>query len=181
MTRIAWVAAAVVVLSTSACFSRPDLRSTDGGISDGNDDGGDGDAPIDAACMPAETPADPQLDQLELDHVSAGYFHACAIDTAGDMWCWGSNDHGQLGDRTDSPGVQTGKPGKASTTITGWTAVSTSADHSCGIAGDRVYCWGRNDAHQSIPGGDGNDILPTEVTFGNLTLMQAEVPVKIFA
>lgn len=29
--------------------------------------------------------------------ISAGEYHACGIDDAGDMYCWGNNDAGQLG------------------------------------------------------------------------------------
>jgi alpha-tubulin suppressor-like RCC1 family protein len=179
MTRVFWVALLMGVLT--ACFTRPDLRSRDGGPADDSgvtDAGVDGDAPD---CTSAVDPPVPQFERLQFDHVSAGYFHACAIDTAGHMWCWGSNDHMQLGDRADSPGLMTGIPGRVSQTITGWTAVSASADHSCGIANNKAYCWGRNDAHQSLPNGTGGNVFPTEVSFAGVTLMPTEVPAKIFA
>ena len=35
-----------------------------------------------------------------IDHVSAGSKHTCAIDTTGDIYCWGDNSKGQLGDGT---------------------------------------------------------------------------------
>ena len=167
---------ALLITTMAACFTRPELKSRDGGA----DDGGTGDG-NDSGCTVAMEPPTPPLNQLSFDHVATGVFHACAIDTAGDLWCWGSNDHGQLGARTDSPGLQTGRPGRASPTITGWTAVSASSDHSCGIANDKVYCWGRNEDHQSIPGGTGNDIVPTEVSFANIVFMPNEVPRRIYA
>ncbi|MFN0245494.1 MAG: hypothetical protein ACKV2T_01215 [Kofleriaceae bacterium] len=168
---------ATLMIATGACFTRPDLKSRDDGGTVG--DGSVDDAPIDA-CLPAQEPPVPTLTRLTFDQVSAGQFHVCAIDTAGDLWCWGSNDHAQLGDRQDSPGAMTGVPGRASPAITGWTAVSASADHSCGIANNRVYCWGRNDSHQSHPMGTGDPIFPTEVAFTGI-LPPGEIPTKVFA
>jgi alpha-tubulin suppressor-like RCC1 family protein len=33
--------------------------------------------------------------------VAAGLYHTCAIKQDGSLWCWGSNEDGQLGDGTE--------------------------------------------------------------------------------
>ena len=35
-----------------------------------------------------------------LRDIATGYLHSCAIDRRGDVWCWGSNGSGRLGDGT---------------------------------------------------------------------------------
>jgi alpha-tubulin suppressor-like RCC1 family protein len=32
--------------------------------------------------------------------VSPGYYHTCAIQSDGTLWCWGRNDYGELGNGT---------------------------------------------------------------------------------
>lgn len=77
------------------------------------------------------------------ESVSARYEHTCAIrHDDGSLWCWGSNDYGQLGVHaplfgSTSP-VRNGDMGS-------WRKVvvipyTTCALNTCG----QVYCWGRN-------------------------------------
>ncbi len=73
--------------------------------------------------------------------VSNGAEHACALTTAGAIYCWGHNQNGQLGNAstTDSsiPVLVTG----AQT----WASVSAGYNITCALttAGD-AYCWGIN-------------------------------------
>lgn len=67
---------------------------------------------------------------------------ACAVGVSGDVYCWGNNAHGQVGDGTREwalePVKVSGLPGPAST-------VRASARTTCALLVDgRVFCWGDN-------------------------------------
>lgn len=68
--------------------------------------------------------------------IAAGFSHACALDKAGAITCWGSGDWGAKG-------------AFAKPAITGAIAIATGDRHACAIAKDKkVKCWGGNDAGQ---------------------------------
>lgn len=73
--------------------------------------------------------------------VSAGASHACALNAAGGVVCWGRNDFGQLGDgSTTSSRVPVAVSGLAS----GVVAIAAGQHGSCAVtAGAGVFCWGR--------------------------------------
>jgi hypothetical protein len=82
-----------------------------------------------------------------LTEVSAGDgFQACAVDSAGAAYCWGSNQYGKLGNGsvTDS---SVPVAVAASGALTGRTLVGVSAggQDTCAMdAGGDIYCWGYN-------------------------------------
>jgi len=91
--------------------------------------------------------------------VAAGSLHTCALLESGDVRCWGSNSHGQLGhpevdvNPFDPPSsvdpVDLG--GKATQIVAG-------SDHSCAVLGDTdVVCWGRG-AHGLLGNGATVDV-----------------------
>lgn len=85
---------------------------------------------------------------LKADRLAAGNAHACALLSTGELYCWGSNGHGQLGIGAAS----TNEPPKPS--AVGFTVISVVAGgppndkttaHTCIIRSDkRLYCWGEN-------------------------------------
>jgi alpha-tubulin suppressor-like RCC1 family protein len=121
--------------------------SADAGARDGGADatGGALDAAVDAE------PHDGGR-VLRVSAFGLGQHHACAIDEAGALHCWGANDAAQLGLGTTSEPVTTPAP------VAGedWTAVTAGEDHTCGLREDgSVWCWGSNgDAQLGVPGGD---------------------------
>ena len=75
--------------------------------------------------------------------LATGYGHTCALLADATMRCWGENREGQLGNgSTADPG--TAHP-VAVSGITGVTAFTTGAYHTCAVLGDgTLQCWGRN-------------------------------------
>ena len=67
--------------------------------------------------------------------------HACAINTATEIWCWGDNSLGQLG-QGDTVNQQT--PVKVYLPPSGWTDVAVGTDMTCGLRAKTLYCWGDN-------------------------------------
>jgi alpha-tubulin suppressor-like RCC1 family protein len=100
--------------------------------------------------------------------VSSGADHACALKEDGNVFCWGSNTSGQLGDAATAnhfvanPVLLTniGPP----VTATFSTAITTGYVHSCALKvnGD-VACWGGGGYGQLGNGFTGNSSLPVTV------------------
>ncbi|MCW2784643.1 MAG: Alpha-tubulin suppressor [Marmoricola sp.] len=90
--------------------------------------------------------------------------HACATKLTGEVWCWGENGHGQVGDGTQvtrSTPVEVGSD-------TDWTSVSVGGSHTCAVKTDGgVWCWGSNDGGQlginSTPAAVPMELTPTAV------------------
>src|SRR5688572_14814117 len=72
---------------------------------------------------------------------SAGRDHTCAVRTDGTVWCWGSNQSGQLGDNTLIDRlVPVQVQGLADIK-----AVDGGGTHSCALSNTgEVRCWGSN-------------------------------------
>ena len=71
--------------------------------------------------------------------VSTGGNHTCAIDALSDLYCWGHNRYGQLGDGTTTDSLI---PLEIMSNIT---SVSTGGNHTCAIDTNLdLYCWGDN-------------------------------------
>jgi alpha-tubulin suppressor-like RCC1 family protein len=100
--------------------------------------------------------------------VAAGSDHTCALK-GGQVYCWGYNFHGQLGDgtyytnRTTPTLVANGAMANI-----GVTAVAAGGWHNCAIKSGALYCWGRNDYGQLGDGTTTQRITPTLVADGEM-------------
>jgi alpha-tubulin suppressor-like RCC1 family protein len=110
------------------------------------------------------------------DSISAGSDHACGLSRSHRVWCWGTNDFGQLGNGSVLPSAT---PVQAST-LSGldFAAVSAAASYTCAVSATHVaYCWGLNDSGQlgtAINLGTNNaNSTPLEVVGGPFTFASA--------
>ncbi|MCA9671833.1 MAG: hypothetical protein KC503_39810 [Myxococcales bacterium] len=94
--------------------------------------------------------------------LALGQSATCAVRRSGELYCWGSNDIGQLGlgDRLD-------RDSPARVSLEGWQAIALGRRHTCGVRrGGTLWCWGENTRGQlGLGAGQGLKQLPTRVCF----------------
>jgi alpha-tubulin suppressor-like RCC1 family protein len=99
--------------------------------------------------------------------ISAGGWHAMALDRSGQLWAWGHNEQGQLGlghhENSTEPQPVPGSPFRA---MSGGLLHSLALDPT-----GRVWSWGRNDEGQL--GRSGLQEFPESVTLPRDVRMQA--------
>ena len=107
-------------------------------------------APIDPTVEPPVEPA-----EYYWSSISAGQAHSLALSDEGQLYVWGDNTEGQLGNgSTDHIGRPTLLP---STKI--WTKALTGYAHSLAIAADgTLWAWGKNDKGQLGLGNEGTTV-----------------------
>lgn len=86
-----------------------------------------------------------------LTRLSLGKFHSCALTKQGRLWCWGGNEHGELGightrPQAGSPERMQWKPvGLSNTFVDMAAAGDRKSAHTCAIEDTgALYCWGDN-------------------------------------
>ena len=94
--------------------------------------------------------------------IAAGQYHTCAVSSAGNVYCWGYNNKGQLGNNTTTtelvPIEVLGVGGSGN--LSGIQSITAGQDHTCAVSSaGNVYCWGYN-----VDGQLGNNSTTTSKT-----------------
>lgn len=95
------------------------------------------------------------LTTTTVQSVAVGVEHTCATTSGNQVYCWGNNRYGQLGDTTSS-GIDQANPNPTSAVMSsgplaGQTITSLTAGyyHTCAtLSTEQTYCWGRNNVGQ---------------------------------
>lgn len=104
---------------------------------------------------------------MAFSEVSAGASHSCAALSDGQVYCWGSNEFGQMGN--GNFGTVESAPVRVTTNVL-FGSVSAGGAHSCAISSDnRAFCWGLAGDGQLGTGISGDNPRPTaEQVVGDL-------------
>lgn len=109
--------------------------------------------PVDVSALPPRT-----------RFVSAGaaQFHSCAVTQAGDAYCWGADDNGQLGEDADGDSLDELVPSLVNRSAVppgdGFVVVKGDFNHSCGLTEQgRILCWGSDANGQLGENADGDN------------------------
>ena len=92
--------------------------------------------------------------------LSMGHRYACGISD-GELWCWGQNGRGQLGQGDDVSHDELRQVGDHGD----WSSVSAGNYHTCAIRNGQLYCWGHNNYGQLGQGAGADEEIwePTRV------------------
>ncbi|BDR54406.1 hypothetical protein KIMH_05170 [Bombiscardovia apis] len=105
----------------------------------------------------------PKESNVQLTQVSAGWYHTLAVGSDGDLYAWGRNDAGQLGDSSTTNRMQ---PTKVRTPNgVKFLKVSAGPNNSFALGSDnRWYAWGANTSGQLGTGNTSNQLTPLAIS-----------------
>jgi alpha-tubulin suppressor-like RCC1 family protein len=84
---------------------------------------------------------------IKTESVVAGAFHTCARLPGNQLWCWGSNANGQLGEPAGNPKLEL-TPVQVTIAAGPVSDVAAGAAFTCVRVGISVRCWGEDGSSQ---------------------------------
>ena len=116
-----------------------------------------GDGTVRGRSVPSRTVG---VEGVRFTQVVVGSAHTCGLSVAGEAYCWGANDRGQLGSGN-------GPDRRQPTPVSGglrFAALSAGQTHTCGVLTDGgVRCWGANGRGQLGTGNRTTSPVPVAV------------------
>jgi hypothetical protein len=131
-----------------------------------NDWGNLGTGDREPALVPRVAAAGLQLRTISLSpDVQTGGPHTCGLTVAGNAYCWGANEWGQL---ASYPRTQIQESATLVQSPTALVDVQSGGQHGCGLTADgTVLCWGDN---------EGNALGDRQLDYPNIDSIPAPVP-----
>jgi alpha-tubulin suppressor-like RCC1 family protein len=124
--------------------------------------------------LPVAVDTSGALNNETVTQITAGDTHTCALDSAGNAYCWGSNANGQLGCGTtcgassNVPVAVSAPPG------TKWAQITAGSSFTCALTTDgNAYCWGLGATGQLGNGTTTSSYVPVAVSTGAGTELPA--------
>ena len=117
--------------------------------------------------------------------LTAGAFHTCGLTGSGQVYCWGNNDQGQLGNGTNDPTTVL-TPTPVTQGLLHFVDISAGMFFTCALAStSQVHCWGANDYGQLGDGTGDSSFVPTPVVqpvgVAFIDISTATVAANVFA
>ncbi|MCA1481771.1 RCC1 domain-containing protein, partial [Bradyrhizobium sp. NBAIM08] len=96
--------------------------------------------------------------------------HACAvIGSQREVYCWGDNRHGQLGD-----GGTAARATPVATGLVGVTRLTAGGSHTCAVTADgSLWCWGRGRDGELGTGTMMDHAVPVQTSLAGVTAIGA--------
>ncbi len=87
----------------------------------------------------------PVMTTQRFDALAAGFDHTCGLTSSGDVWCWGRNGSGQIGDGEPLV-ISDQRVAPVQADVSDVELIAAGASHTCAHTASGVtYCWGRNE------------------------------------
>ncbi|MFO0548942.1 MAG: hypothetical protein U0271_11185 [Polyangiaceae bacterium] len=93
---------------------------------------------------------------VAFESLSAGWEHTCGLTAGGDVWCWGRNGSGQIGDGAELT-VSDQRLVPAQSKVSNVVLLAAGSTHTCAYTSEQItWCWGHNEYGETGSGETGS-------------------------